>query len=387
MSFLTVDLNNVDLSAPEVLKFVLADEITVPTYSREPVLSGYKKVAVRPDIEARLEDGTAAVQTLYAVKRHNYEVLKNRVVETSVYADEIFSQNVSIRFRPCLFVKDNTSDDLTSKIINVFDAFDPQAGIDPEDYAKDQSVVLGVPVDTARIVGALVFVRQGARTPDKSQIDGLKEVYKDNGVRAYPIFNNNDGVHLDLASDGYSLREVIVDDLDYLPQPVRSPNKIVIPKGDQVAEELAVNGVAERLKLRFSEMDCGAEFNQQKWKVASTTVYVESKIEWEVREIRGDCFRIEVRVPVLKFRNVDLVLYVLTINPIVVVASALEKTIACAINSALNVRVIGVAMINIVAAIAAFGTLFEACMRYHETSLLCVIPDLALVTEVESQWH
>jgi hypothetical protein len=387
MSFLSVDLKNVDLSDSGILKFVLDDNAAEPSYSPEPKINGYKNKAVRPDIQALLEDGSPAVQTLFAVRRHNYDVVRKRIVEDTVYADEIFSQNVAIFFRPTLLVTDTTANDVVNKIISAFNAFDPLAGIDPEEYAKEQSLAIGIPMDTVKIVGALVFVRQGARASNTSQIDRLVNLYKDNGATAYPISNGNDGVQLNLNSNGYTLVESKPDDLDDLPQPVSSPNIVEVPKGDQVAEDKAVDGVLGRLEERFKGMDCGENFNQQKWKAAAITIGVETKIEWEVREIRGDCFRLEVRVPVLKTRDVQSVLYVLVVNPLDVIVSVLEQTLRCAISSAVDVRVIGKAFINIAAAINAFGALFEACMRYNALDLFCVLPGLVLVTEVEANWH
>lgn len=387
MSFITVDLNNVDLSGPDVLKFVLADENTVLSYSHDPEIKDYKKIAARPDINAFLEDGSAAVQTLVAVKRHNYDVVRNRVVQSSVYADEFFSQNVSILFRPWLFVKDNTADDIINKITSLFNDFIPQAGIDPEEYVKNQSVTLGVPADTVTIVAALVFVRQGKRVSDSSQIKNLFDIYDGVGVRAYPDPKDKEGVGLNLNKNGYSLIEWHPDDLDYLPQPIPSQNKFEFPKGDQGKEDLGFKKMHERLADRYKKMDCGEKFQEQKWKAAEITLAVETKIDWEVREVRGDCFRIEIRVPVLKSRRVNSVLYVITANPIDVVGSVLLQTLSCAIKSALDVRVVGLAFINIAAAIAAYGGLFESCIRYHEGDLLCVVPDLALVTEIENDWH
>ncbi|MBK9596233.1 MAG: hypothetical protein IPO57_13060 [Rhodocyclales bacterium] len=206
MSFLETALKDGNLGSPEICKFVLKDPAAAPSYAADPVMAGFKIAATRADIDGTVANGSPAAAMLLAARRHYFDVVRNTIVESSLYADEFVSQQVKISFRPHLLVKDNTPEDTTRQIVDLFNAFVPTADSDIEEYAKEQAKLLGIPLNTAVVVGSLVLTRQGAPTPDMRLVDNLKRFYRTgNGGRVFPDPKDPEGDPLNPDMDGLRL--------------------------------------------------------------------------------------------------------------------------------------------------------------------------------------
>jgi hypothetical protein len=393
MALFEFDMEGVSLDGKEISKFVL-EGLDIPVASTKyeiplAVHLDYVDTGIyREDIVGLSKVGGQAAFSLFAARRHYFDVCRGKVPISTVFADEFISQLVTVVFQPKLLVKNGTSPETTKKLIAAFEQFDPAIHGDIEVYASQQLTDLGLASDAAMVIASVALRRSGEAASDMRMIENLKSLYAGtSGLIVYPNVHS-DGQQFNPMQNGYALRNERVEVLFTLPEPLQNdPRKAEIKKGDAVAADKATQTMAAEAEKRAQSMECAGAFHSQRHKLASITVWIETKIVWEKREIRGRCFRIEFTVPVLKTRNVDLVLYLIYANGQQVFNDALVQGLECALKAGLDIRVIGIVFLNLYAALIAFGVVWEGCMNYHGYSLDCIVPDLGIVTEVEDNWH
>lgn len=143
-------------------------------------------------------------------------------------------------------------------------------------------------------------------------------------------------------------------------------------------------------------LDCGGTFRKHDYLIAKLFEYPEfRKVLRDYRYVlyRDDCgneVAITVTLPVLQKRTSEISLLAYMRYPDTsqdvtdLVHDVLEE---CLLQAALASAVIGVALSNFAAALAAFKGIFVECVKFHwKRTLDCMVPGLALITAPEDDW-
>jgi len=347
----TIDLNNDQFYA------FLFGPTTVYNEPDPPTPAGFHK-----DSDKTMGSSAMPVPFRWIVRETWKVISRQGQYISSLEAIVPTTQDITITTVSVLFIRNDTTPDnariIHERLQNY--NYDPRSPVDPNDWARD-----AMPPDLKG--GFSTFdVRQRAR------VDKLGQPRQDTSARdaVFDYFRHQYG-------EAYTLKGPVTEVLRELPE---SPKDVHIREVKDVTSEpearTNIDDIARGLKP-----DCeGLESWQQR--IADLFSYPEFMVRWELVDITIGCFRVKLNLPVLYTRTATQQLWVFgrwPKDPTRVLGDVVKM---CALQAAAAGVIVGIALVNFVAALKAFEVVFEACITQKVGHTVeCVIPGLAIMVK------
>lgn len=380
-----------NLSTTEVFQFLksTANVYTAPVIPK----AGYSVSGVAKKPVGSLDSTPAGspIKTYWA-QRHWYEVVEGTNPGQVVgHFDAIvpIEERVRLSIDAVLLVADTASATNKTKIESSFLSYQWPRDGDPLDYVEH---ALKAEPTITRSMFAVVLthtIEKIARVEHRDQIDRILSTYADRapgqvwtGPGTSPIRIGDGGY---FSTRTLRPRRTRIEDLEDVQPAVRDPIHQVEQKAPQT-----ISGIIDAIVgSEGAAIDCSLDFNKQEWPIMELFEYPEFRLLWRDFSFEIGCgVRVVLTLPVLQIQISKLMLWAYARSP-KSVGNIIERVItACAFNAALTGAVVGVVLGNFVAALEAFRGVFTECIKSKLGDFIsCLIPGLALISEVKSSWR
>lgn len=299
-----------------------------------------------------------------------------------------FEQPVALTLTANLLIQEGIEQRFSDAIEAAFLGFTwPDSG-DPDDYmVKALAAAPGVSAGMFRVQIGAEIDKMGDPIAHEEDLDTKLALHEDQAEGE--IFDRNGkGRPFHGEPDYFRSRKIAArfirsDTLDSVPSIPPGPYEIEVPEADapDVISRI-VDGEAERI-------GCSAQlYDFKTWKIASLVHFPEFMIEWVPYSIDIGCgVHIILSVPVLRIRWSDLYLFAYARYPKDLGQLAEDAFLDCLWQSVLAGAVVGIALGNFPAALAAFKALLSECLKSKFKQFIsCMIPGLSIDKVVTSDW-
>lgn len=285
-----------------------------------------------------------------------------------------------------LFVSQACPASIASAAVTAFNAFTAGGGADPEQYFEQQlSQQAGAQREWFEVKCTFTAHKAGIEN-HREELDAIAAFYARQSAGTITTGKSGHEEEIReseyLASRRFRISEIIepVQEWGFRERPI-----------DQVHQRDTDGRSPEAIMDEISSnegraLDCSA-LDLKTFKILSLLRYPEFKVVWRTYDVKIGCVWIHIPYPVLQIRWSDLLLYGYYRYPRDLGDIVLNVVEDCFWHAVLAGAVVGAALGNLPAAIAAFKGIFTECIKQQLHQLLtCMIPGLLLATEVDGDW-
>ncbi len=353
----TIDLNNDQFYA-----FLAGPSTTYDEPDPSPPTSGFHKDSDK----AMASTPTTRPVPFTWVVRETYRVISNKgQYISSIECIVPQTQDLKITTVSVLFIRNDVPADQARIIHDRLQNYDPQSGIDPNDWAREV-----MPPDVKG--GFATFdVRQRAKVEKVGQPRPRTD--SRDAILAYFRHQYGEAYRLQTPPATEILRDSPAPPSDVHIREVTDVNSD--PEAKTNIDDIAV------------QLNPGCEgLDSWEQRVADLFHYPEFMVRWELVEVTIGCFHVKLNLPVLYTRTATQQLWVFgrwPRDPAHVLGDIVKD---CALTAASVGIIVGLVTVNFVAAEKAFEVVFSACIQQKiGHTVLCVIPGLAIMVN-RSPW-
>lgn len=332
--------------------------------------------------------GETPAQRVPFIVTETYQVIQRTSVAGIVTAAVVLAHDVGITPVHILYLRDALEDASKIRAKALLNVFGKNDG-DFVDWLRNQLMGDWISEEdfSIDVIGRLEKKTAVPANINISQRVALYRLYgiADPGTDARFEYPGSDSSFDQWAKNrGTTLRLIGVEALPIKASSKPETNLVVHElKPGQKMTEADVNNIVQSIVGIVVPSSCG-NTRSEKFPLLSVSNWPEFKLEWISISIKIGCARVTISVPVLRTRSAKMVIFVRYERPEKIELTVWEIVKTCAIRGALVGTVTGIILANPAAALVAFQTAFNECVK--EEALACLHPGVFLVKEV-TDWQ
>lgn len=285
-----------------------------------------------------------------------------------------------------LYVSQACPPSIATAAVGAFNAFAPGTGVDPDQYFEQHlSQQAGAQREWFDVRCTFTAIKTGIETHSE-ELDAIKAFYAEQSEGTITVDKGGREEQIReseyLASRRFRVSEIgrPVPEWGFQAKPI-----------DQVHQQDTDGRQPEAIIDEISAKEAGAldcsDLELKSFKILSLLRFPEFKVIWRSYDVKVGCVWVHIPYPVLQIRWSDLLLYGYYRYPRDLGDIVLNVVEDCFWHAVLAGAVVGAALGNLPAAIAAFKGIFTECIKQQLRQLLtCMIPGLLLTTEANGDW-